>query len=153
MSAQHQDIFDFVTQQAPFNALPGSACDYFTHHLEVIYVTRENQHQWLDSAHPKLFLLRSGVIELVAADGEPIARLTSGDYFGYPSLLSGETIKNRIEVKREALAICSRKRTSIICAMNIRPLSNTLSVLTQIDSCLPSINTMATAGRSEKLPG
>ncbi|WP_105254858.1 DUF294 nucleotidyltransferase-like domain-containing protein [Pseudoalteromonas sp. T1lg75] len=103
MSALHQDILDFVTQQAPFNALPDSACDYFTHHLEVIYVTRENQHQWLDSAHPKLFLLRSGVIELVAADGEPIARLTSGDYFGYPSLLSGETIKNRIEVKREAL--------------------------------------------------
>ncbi|MEM0516422.1 DUF294 nucleotidyltransferase-like domain-containing protein [Pseudoalteromonas sp. YIC-827] len=103
MSAQHQDIIDFVTQQAPFNALPDSACDYFTHHLEVIYVTRENQHQWLDSAYPKLFLLRSGVIELVAADGEPIARLTGGDYFGYPSLLSGESIKNRIEVKREAL--------------------------------------------------
>ncbi|MFY8273018.1 DUF294 nucleotidyltransferase-like domain-containing protein [Pseudoalteromonas sp. SSDWG2] len=103
MSAQHQDVLDFVAQQAPFNALPESACDYFCHHLEVIYVTRENQIQWLDSVNPKLFLIRSGVIELVAPDSEPVARLTTGDYFGYPSLLSGEAIKNRIEVKHDAL--------------------------------------------------
>ncbi|WP_462157514.1 DUF294 nucleotidyltransferase-like domain-containing protein [Pseudoalteromonas sp. GB56] len=103
MNAQHQDILDFVAQQAPFNALPDSTSDYFCHHLEVIYVTRENQHLWLDSAHPKLFLIRSGVVELVSPDGDAIARLTSGDYFGYPSLLSGEAIKNRIEVKQEAL--------------------------------------------------
>lgn len=103
MSPQHQDIIDFVIEQAPFNTLERSACEYFCHHLEVIYVTRENQHQWLDSDDPKLFLIRSGSLEIVAPSGEAVARLNAGDYFGYPSLLSGEAIKNRIEIKQEAL--------------------------------------------------
>ncbi|TMN94101.1 cyclic nucleotide-binding domain-containing protein, partial [Pseudoalteromonas sp. S407] len=64
---------------------------------------RENQHQWLDSDDPKLFLIRSGSLEIVAPSGEAVARLSAGDYFGYPSLLSGEAIKNRIEIKQEAL--------------------------------------------------
>lgn len=103
MSTEHQEITQYVCLQAPFSMLDTSACDYFVNHLDVIYLTRENQTQWLQSEPPKLFLIRSGLYDLVDAKGEVVTRLAQGDYFGFPSLLTGDVIVHRLEVHQEGI--------------------------------------------------
>ncbi|CCQ09542.1 Predicted signal-transduction protein containing cAMP-binding and CBS domains [Pseudoalteromonas luteoviolacea B = ATCC 29581] len=99
MSCEIQDIVQFVGALPPFNQLPASASEYFTNHLEIIYLSTENQHDWLQSNKPQLYLVRSGHFDLVNGKGELITRLASGDYFGYPSLLTGDAIQNRLSVQ------------------------------------------------------
>jgi len=103
MSAEQQDITQFVTMQAPFSMLEASACSYFVKHLDIAYLNRENQAQWLQSEHPKLFLIRSGLYDLVDSKGDIVTRLAQGDYFGFPSLLTGEAMQNRLEVQKEGI--------------------------------------------------
>ncbi|TMP36722.1 DUF294 nucleotidyltransferase-like domain-containing protein [Pseudoalteromonas rubra] len=103
MTAQVQDVLTFVQQQAPFDQLTHSATDYFVEHLEIIYVSGQNQAQWFKSEQPQLYLVRSGHFDLRSERGELVARLAEGDYFGYPSLLTGEPISNQLEVVQAGL--------------------------------------------------
>lgn len=103
MSSEQQEVAQFINKQAPFSMLQDSACSYFVNHLDSIYLTRENQTQWLNSEQPKLFLIRSGLYDLVDAKGDTVTRLTQGDYFGYPSLLTGDAIQNSLEVQKEGI--------------------------------------------------
>ncbi len=103
MSVEQQEIAQFVCMQAPFSMLHDSACEYFVSHIDSVYLTRENQAQWLQTQTPKLFLIRSGLYDLVDAKGDVVKRLAQGDYFGYPSLLTGEAIQNRLQVQKEGI--------------------------------------------------
>ncbi|WP_125717142.1 DUF294 nucleotidyltransferase-like domain-containing protein [Pseudoalteromonas rubra] len=103
MTAQVQDVLTFVQQQAPFDQLTHSATDYFVEHLEIIYVSTQNQAQWFRSEQPQLYLVRSGHFDLRSERGELVARLAESDYFGYPSLLTGEPISNQLEVVQAGL--------------------------------------------------
>ena len=103
MSVEQQEIAQYVCLQAPFTLLDSSAYEYFVNHLDIIYLTRENQTQWLQSENPKLFLIRSGLYDLVDGKGDVVTRLAQGDYFGFPSLLTGEAIQNRLEVQKEGI--------------------------------------------------
>ncbi|MCG7536253.1 DUF294 nucleotidyltransferase-like domain-containing protein [Pseudoalteromonas sp. OOF1S-7] len=103
MTAQVQDVLTFMQQQAPFGQLAYSATDYFVEHLEIIYVSAQNQTQWFKSEQPHLYLVRSGHFDLRSERGELITRLAEGDYFGYPSLLTGEPISNQLEVVQAGL--------------------------------------------------
>ncbi|MCK8117755.1 DUF294 nucleotidyltransferase-like domain-containing protein [Pseudoalteromonas sp. 2CM37A] len=103
MSVEQQEVAQFVCMQAPFSMLHDSACEYFVSHIDSVYLTRENQAQWLQTQTPKLFLIRSGLYDLVDAKGDVVKRLAQGDYFGYPSLLTGEEIQNRLQVQKEGI--------------------------------------------------
>jgi len=103
MSVEQQEVLQFVLQQTPFSQLDNSAAEYFVNHLDSIYLTRDNQSQWLSSSSPKLFLIRSGLYELIDEKGNVITELSQGDYFGYPSLLTGEVIQNRLQVQKEGI--------------------------------------------------
>ncbi|WP_105169239.1 DUF294 nucleotidyltransferase-like domain-containing protein [Pseudoalteromonas sp. T1lg23B] len=92
------EVKRFVSKQMPFSQLPEAASHFFSTHIEVIYLTEQNQHQWLRSGNLYLYLVRSGSYDLLTAHGEVITRLAEGDYFGYPSLLTGEAIKNQLQV-------------------------------------------------------
>ncbi|MCA1768162.1 MAG: CBS domain-containing protein [Idiomarina sp.] len=52
---------------------------------------------------PALFIVRSGVFDLRGADGRLIERLESGDLFGYPSLLSGREVVNKLQTKEDGI--------------------------------------------------
>ncbi|QLE10227.1 CBS domain-containing protein [Pseudoalteromonas shioyasakiensis] len=103
MNTEQQEVAQFVMQQTPFNQLDSAACEYFVNHLDIIYLTRENQNQWLSSDNLRLFLIRSGDYDLVDPKGDVITKLSSGDYFGFPSLLTGEAIQNSISVQKEGI--------------------------------------------------
>ncbi|WP_091979146.1 DUF294 nucleotidyltransferase-like domain-containing protein [Pseudoalteromonas denitrificans] len=103
MTIEQKELFQFLNAQAPFSELASTAISYFIKHLQIIYLSKENQSQWFDSNNPSLFLIRSGLYDLVNPQNEVITRLSQGDYFGYPSLLSGETIKNSLEVQKDGI--------------------------------------------------
>ncbi|WP_241566348.1 cyclic nucleotide-binding domain-containing protein [Pseudoalteromonas sp. R3] len=86
-----------------FGQLAQSATEYFIEHLDIIYVSAQNQSQWFKSDLPQLYLVRSGHFDLRSESGELITRLAEGDYFGYPSLLTGEPISNQLEVVQAGL--------------------------------------------------
>ncbi|MCF6440108.1 DUF294 nucleotidyltransferase-like domain-containing protein [Pseudoalteromonas luteoviolacea] len=97
------DVLDFVTQQLPFSTLPASCAHFFVNHAKVVYITALNQAELLSSEQKYLYLVRSGVFDLVDNSGEVVTRLGEGDYFGYPSLLTGEDIQNHLEVQTGGL--------------------------------------------------
>lgn len=103
MNAEQQEVAQFVINQTPFNQLDSAASEYFVNHLDIIYLTRENQNKWLCSDNPRLFLIRSGDYDLVDAKGDVITKLSAGDYFGFPSLLTGEAIQNSLSVQKEGI--------------------------------------------------
>ena len=103
MALELNEVGRFIKAQAPFNELNSSATEYFIKSLEAVYLTPENQNQWLNSSAPCLFLIRSGLYDILDSSGEVVARLSEGDYFGYPSLLTGEPISNRLEVQNEGI--------------------------------------------------
>ncbi|MEC8225426.1 MAG: inosine-5-monophosphate dehydrogenase, partial [Pseudomonadota bacterium] len=72
MNTEQQEVAQFVMQQTPFNQLDGAASEYFVNHLDIIYLTRENQNQWLSSDNLRLFLIRSGDYDLVDPKGDVI---------------------------------------------------------------------------------
>jgi len=100
---EQKELNQFLSDQAPFSELASAAAQYAVNHLQIIYLSKENQSQWLNSHSPSLFLIRSGLFDLVNTQGEVIARLSEGDYFGYPSLLTGEAIKNSLQVQNEGI--------------------------------------------------
>ena len=103
MALELNEVARFVKAQAPFSDLESSATEYFIKSLEAVYLIPENQNQWLNSNAPCLFLIRSGLYDILDSSGEVVARLSEGDYFGYPSLLTGEPISNRLEVQNEGI--------------------------------------------------
>ncbi|TQF66930.1 DUF294 nucleotidyltransferase-like domain-containing protein [Pseudoalteromonas luteoviolacea] len=105
MTVEHQDVLNFVLKQSPFNELPIASAHYFVNHAEVIYLTVHNQADALQDEEKYLYLVRTGIFDLVDTTGEVVTRLSAGDYFGYPSLLTGEEIKNRLEVQSPGLIL------------------------------------------------
>ncbi|KAF7772070.1 CBS domain-containing protein [Pseudoalteromonas citrea] len=98
MTAHVQDVMAFAHQQMPFSHLPEAASAYFSKHLSIVYLTQENQADWLNPTDVNLYLVRSGTFDLVSVQGEVVTRLAEGDYFGFPSLLTGDKISNRLRV-------------------------------------------------------
>ncbi|MDK2595897.1 DUF294 nucleotidyltransferase-like domain-containing protein [Pseudoalteromonas obscura] len=97
------DVLDFVTKQLPFSELPPACAHFYVNHAKVVYITSLNQSELLVPTDKYLYLIRSGVFDLVNTAGEVVTRLGEGDYFGYPSLLTGEEIKNHLEVQTSGL--------------------------------------------------
>ena len=66
MTPEIQDVLQFVEQQAPFSDLPEAAASYFARHIDIVYVTKGNQQDWLQDGKPNLYLIRSGVIDFMS---------------------------------------------------------------------------------------
>ncbi|KZN67920.1 hypothetical protein N478_16990 [Pseudoalteromonas luteoviolacea S4060-1] len=105
ITAELQDVLSFVSKQSPFNELPSACAHYFVNHAEVVYLTVHNQGDALQGEERYLYLVRTGIFDLVDVSGEVVTRLSTGDYFGYPSLLTGEEIQNQLEVQSPGLIL------------------------------------------------
>jgi CBS domain-containing protein len=103
MVDDEQDVVAFIQKQEPFSHLPLTACRYFSRHLDFIYLALENQNDYLNSAEPNLYLVRSGTFDLTTSQGETIIRLIEGDFFGFSTLLSGDKLNERLQVVNPGL--------------------------------------------------
>ncbi|MCE9679630.1 DUF294 nucleotidyltransferase-like domain-containing protein [Shewanella sp. AS1] len=96
-------ISQFLHQLVPFNSLSDATLERCCRALTVGYYSKAAKYVPLDESHPQLYIVRSGVFEVRDQDEELIDRLSDGDFFGFPSLLSGEKISNRILILEDGL--------------------------------------------------
>lgn len=102
-SSELQPISEFIKAQVPFDSLSAAALDRCCKSLSVGYYSKASAIVPLDETHPQLYIVRSGAFEVRDNDGELLDRLGEGDYFGFPSLLSGEKVSNRVQILEDGL--------------------------------------------------
>lgn len=98
MATIASDVQEFLQQTPPFDTLPKALQDYAAQHVQAMYVCAENRHEIMQSDIHQLYLVRSGVYDLVDKEGTHLDRLEPGDLFGFPSLLTGRKITNKLQV-------------------------------------------------------
>ncbi|RUO45114.1 DUF294 nucleotidyltransferase-like domain-containing protein [Idiomarina aquatica] len=86
----------FLTDCPPFDGLEAEQRQWAVSQLQSVYMNEDNCNDILRQMRPALFIVRSGVYDLRGSDGRLIERLESGDLFGFPSLLTGREIVNRL---------------------------------------------------------
>lgn len=86
----------FLLDCPPFDALDADQRQWAVSQLQSVYMNDANCNEIMHDMRPALFIVRSGAYDLRGSDGRLIERLESGDLFGYPSLLSGREIVNRL---------------------------------------------------------
>ena len=106
MALDLKDMADFLQQAPPFDTLDEQYFDYALDHAEAIYVNKHNREDILQPGQPTLYIVRSGTFDLVDKHAKHIERLETGDVFGYPALLTGREISNKIEVLADGILYC-----------------------------------------------
>lgn len=102
-ASELQPITDFLRQLPPFDTLSASTLARCCRTLTIGYYSKASTYVPLDESHPQLYIVRSGAFEVHGDDGDLIDRLGDGDFFGFPSLLSGEKISNKIQILEDGL--------------------------------------------------
>ncbi|WP_299788675.1 DUF294 nucleotidyltransferase-like domain-containing protein [uncultured Shewanella sp.] len=102
-ASELQPITDFIKAQVPFDTLDVATLERCCRSLSVGYYSKSSAFVPLDESHPQLYIVRSGAFEVRDNDGELLDRLGEGDYFGFPSLLSGEKVSNRVRILEDGL--------------------------------------------------
>ncbi|GIU49752.1 DUF294 nucleotidyltransferase-like domain-containing protein [Shewanella algidipiscicola] len=102
-ASELQPITDFLRQLPPFDTLSANTLESCCRALTIGYYSKASTYVPLDESHPQLYIVRSGAFEVHGDDGDLIDRLGDGDFFGFPSLLSGEKISNKIQILEDGL--------------------------------------------------
>ncbi|WP_394204129.1 DUF294 nucleotidyltransferase-like domain-containing protein [Shewanella waksmanii] len=102
-ASELQPISDFLSVLTPFDKLSEASLQRCCKALTIGYYSKSSAYVPLDEDHPQLYIVRTGAFEVRNQDGELLDRLGDGDYFGFPSLLSGEKISNRIQILEDGL--------------------------------------------------
>ncbi|ROR29641.1 putative nucleotidyltransferase substrate binding domain-containing protein [Inmirania thermothiophila] len=83
MDVELLEIRDFLAAHEPFSELPDEALRELIPHLEIRYFRRDSRIPERGEPEARLFVVRSGAVDLHDARGELAARLGEGDVFGY----------------------------------------------------------------------
>jgi len=97
------EVIDFLSAHAPFDAMPASLCRYAARHLEVTYERAGTTVLDLGVPNDRLYLIRTGAVELHDAEDTLVERLGEGEYFGYPSLLTEAPAARRVTTIEDSL--------------------------------------------------
>lgn len=94
MAAEITEIVRFLHASAPFDALDADTLGNLSRKVEVTYYREGETVIAAGSHNDRLFVVRSGAVELMLAGEELTARLAQGACFAYPSLLRGGEVRN-----------------------------------------------------------
>lgn len=87
MEIELVEIRDFLAQHPPFDALPDERLNLLTKSLEIRYLRRDRSFPPNDAAKNYLYIIRSGVIDLLDDDQRLIEKLDEGDIYTIPCQL------------------------------------------------------------------
>ncbi|MBV7315525.1 DUF294 nucleotidyltransferase-like domain-containing protein [Shewanella sp. NIFS-20-20] len=102
-ASELQPLVQFMRSLVPFDCLPESSCEQVARRLQISYFSTSQRQVTLKSDCFSLYIVRSGAFEVNDPQGELLDRLGEGDYFGYPSLLSGEVSHNQVNILEDGL--------------------------------------------------
>lgn len=95
MASEIAEIARFLEGTAPFDALERSRIAKLTRAVTVSYAPKGEIVLQSGAQNARLFIVRSGSVELRLAGEDLTARLSSGACFAYPSLLRGGEVYNQ----------------------------------------------------------
>lgn len=103
MASEISEITRFLGRTAPFDALDAQALGALARSIEVSYHRAGSLVLEAGQRNDRLFVIRSGAVELKLAGEELTARLGEGASFAYPSLLRGGEVRNETAALEDTL--------------------------------------------------
>lgn len=103
MKPDFAEVANFLQDCPPFDELNHELRQWAITQMQAAYVNEHNANEIIKEARPALFIVRSGAYDLRAADNRLIERLEAADLFGYPSMLSGRPITNKLQVLQDGV--------------------------------------------------
>lgn len=103
MQPEFGDSIRFLLDCPPFDQLDGEQRQWIAGQIKAAYVNEHNVERFFKDYSPALYIVRSGGFDLFTPEGQLIERLESHDLFGFPSLLSGRDVVNRLEVIEDGI--------------------------------------------------
>ncbi|MDX1525848.1 MAG: putative nucleotidyltransferase substrate binding domain-containing protein [Pseudidiomarina maritima] len=97
------EVQRFLLDCPPFDELNGEQRQWVAGQIKAAYVNEHNVDGLFKQHSPALYIVRSGGFDLLAPDGHLIERLESHDLFGFPSLLSGRAVVNKLQVIEDGI--------------------------------------------------
>ncbi|NKF52627.1 cyclic nucleotide-binding/CBS domain-containing protein [Shewanella sp. WXL01] len=113
-------IVQFLQSLVPFDALTEADLRQASLSLTVGYYGKASRYVPLKPDNKQLFIVRSGAFEVRDGQGELIDRLGEGDYFGFPSLLTGEEVTNKVAILEDSLVYHLSEQTFDFLRANYR---------------------------------
>lgn len=92
-----------LRESPPFDVLNELDFAFALENMAAVYLSKESREEIIHAGTSLLYLIRSGTYDLVSQDNRRLERLEQGDLFGFPSLLSGRTVTNRIDVVADGI--------------------------------------------------
>ncbi len=107
MQPDFAELQRFLLDCPPFDELDAEQRLAAIEQMQAVYLNKHNVESLFKEHSPALYIVRSGVFDLIAPDDTVIERLESHDLFGFPSLLSGRPVVNRLAVEADGIVyIC-----------------------------------------------
>ncbi|WP_404408501.1 DUF294 nucleotidyltransferase-like domain-containing protein [Pseudidiomarina marina] len=103
MQPEFTEVQRFLLDCPPFDELTGEQRQWVAQNIDAAYVNEHNVDALFKQHSPALYIVRSGGFDLLAPDGHLIERLESHDLFGFPSLLSGRPVVNKLKVIEDGI--------------------------------------------------
>ncbi len=100
-----QQIYDFLSQESPFDQLDASTLNEIAQNSHLIYLAQENKEALLAKHSNCLYLIQSGQFA-VKDSSDAIKHLSEGDYFGFPSLLDEIEYGLQVSVDSPGIVLC-----------------------------------------------
>ena len=103
MSVEIGEVARFLRQTPPFDALGEDKLATLSREVEIAYYKAGEVVLEAGAHNDRLFIVRSGAVELMLAGKELTARLGQSACFAYPSLLRGGEVRNRTTAIEDTL--------------------------------------------------
>ncbi len=103
MEIEQLQFLDFIASCYPLDTLPYPALSKLTESLEITYHRQGDEILRIGEQNHHLYIIRSGAVDIRAADGSLKARLGEGDLFGYRSLLRSGDVENQVLAIEDSL--------------------------------------------------
>ncbi|PKF54340.1 cyclic nucleotide-binding protein [Alteromonadales bacterium alter-6D02] len=97
------EIKDYLSQIVPFDSLSPETLSRAAKGIRISYFSSASGHVEIDYDNPQLYIVRTGAFEVRDKQGELLDRLGEGDFFGFPSLLTGENVNNKVTILEDGL--------------------------------------------------
>jgi CBS domain-containing protein len=103
MQPDFGELNRFLLDCPPFDQLSSEQRQWAAGQIKAAYLNEHNVDELFSAHSPALYIVRSGGFDLLAPDGALIERLESHDLFGFPSLLTGRAVVNKLDVIEDGI--------------------------------------------------
>ncbi|WP_417688030.1 DUF294 nucleotidyltransferase-like domain-containing protein [Pseudidiomarina sp.] len=103
MQPDFAELNRFLLDCPPFDQLNSEQRQWAAGQIKAAYLNEHNVDELFAAHSPALYIVRSGGFDLLAPDGSLIERLESHDLFGFPSLLTGRDVVNKLKVIEDGI--------------------------------------------------